>query len=417
MAVVEKYIDTVQKTYIAYCGRPADRLGLDYWTNQLNMANGDLSAIIDAFGNSAEVTTLLANLSYEQKLNKLYHHLFGRDTDPAGLAYYSTGLNNGTFTLASIAMNVMNGTIGSDVPLLANKLASARMFTTGMDTTNEILAYNNSTAEAVRTWLDGVTTTAASQTSVDNILASMTFPYSLMERNGQLVLSGLLPTDITIDLGVPTLLTGGTSCSLANGSLAAVTSVNAAGLSCSGHVSFTGGNANETYVASPGGDTIRGAGGADVLTGGAGTDRYVFESTAAANGLDVIHNFVAGGEDILDFSKFLNVTSSANITPVDGSSVDETAWTNGDVLLVVGDGLTTAAAISGLFGATLPFAAPTARGKAVVIAADIVGDASVWYLVNQTDIANITAAELTQVAVLTDVNNVSLVPFVSGNFA
>lgn len=417
MALVERYIDTVQKTYIAYCGRPADPVGLAYWTNQLDMAGGSLSAIINAFGNSSEVTTLLANMSYEQRINKLYNHLFGRDADDAGLAYYSLGLTNGTFTLSSIAMDIMNGTIGSDVPLLANKLASARLFTTSIDTSGEILAYNSTAIETARTWLSGVTTAAASQTSVDAILSLMTFPASLVESGGQLVLSGLLSVDLTLNLGVPSLLIDGASYALASGSLAAVNSVDASGLTGSGLVSFTGGASAETYIASSGGDTIRGAGGADTLTGGAGADHYLFEATAATNGLDVIYGITAGGSDVLDFSAFLNVTNTANIDVVDALSTGEAAWENGAVIVVVGDGLTTAPAIAALFGAGLPFAAPTARGKAVVIAADIVGDAGAWYLVNQTDLTNVTAAELTQVAVLNGVNNIGLVPFVAENFA
>ncbi len=417
MALVEKYIDTVQKTYIAYCGRPADPVGLAYWTGQLDSVNGDLSAIIDSFGNSSEVTSLLGNLSYEQKINKLYQNLFSRDADTAGLEYYTAALDNGTSTLSSIAMDIVNGTIGSDVPLLANKLAAARMFTSSIDTSTEILAYNSSTVESVRTWLYGITSTATTQASVDALLSSMTFPSTLAESNGQLILSGELSSDLVLDLGVPSLLIGGTSYALASGSLADVTSVDASGLTGSGGVSFTGSDGSDVYIASPGGDTIRGAGGADTLTGGAGSDTFVFEATAATNGLDVINGFVAGGSDVLDFSKFLNVTSTAHITAVDALSTGEVTWVNGDVLVVVGDGLTTAAGIAALFGAGKPFAAPTARGKAVVIAADIVGDAGIWYLVNQTDVTSVASSELTQVGVLSGVNNVGLVPFVAANFA
>ncbi|MDA3808495.1 MAG: hypothetical protein PF440_11365 [Thiomicrorhabdus sp.] len=60
--------------------------------------------------------------------------------------------------------------------------------------------------------------------------------------------------------------------------------------------------------------------------------------------------------------------------------------------------------------------APTTRAKNVVIATDIVGDATVWYLVNQINTTSIIEDELTQVAVLTGVNNVELVNFTPENF-
>ncbi|TEA69485.1 sugar ABC transporter ATP-binding protein, partial [Allopusillimonas ginsengisoli] len=45
------YHDEVQKIYIAYYGRPADPVGLNFWAGKLDAAAGDLSEIIDAFGN------------------------------------------------------------------------------------------------------------------------------------------------------------------------------------------------------------------------------------------------------------------------------------------------------------------------------------------------------------------------------
>ena len=44
------YYSAVQKAYIAFYGRPADKVGLEYWAGQLDTANGNLSTIINAFG-------------------------------------------------------------------------------------------------------------------------------------------------------------------------------------------------------------------------------------------------------------------------------------------------------------------------------------------------------------------------------
>ena len=415
--MVDRYIDTVQKTYIAYLGRPADPVGLAYWTGQLDQAGGDLSAIIAAFGDSAEAVSLLANKSYDEKIHALYQNLFSRNADDAGLAYYSGGLSSGAFTLSSVAMNIMQGTIGSDVALLANRLDAAKLFTNALTTTELITAYNESTVSDVRDWLAGVTSTAVDSTEVNLLLARLTFSDTLVESGGELVISGTAPGAISLDLGNQSLLVDGESMQLGGGSWDNIITVDASGVTGTGvSVGFIGTAAAETYVASPYGDSIRGAGGNDTLTGGSGADTFVFEKTAAENGLDTIKGFVAGGSDILDLSPFLDVTGTSAIAAVDEAGTDAVEWSNGDVIVVIGDGLTTAASIAALFGAGLAFAAPAGRGKAVVVATDIVGDAGVWYLVNQSDIGNVTADELTQVASLVGVNNLELVPFIAANF-
>ncbi|MGT2490364.1 hypothetical protein ACU4GD_06975 [Cupriavidus basilensis] len=66
------YYDQVQKVYIAYYGRPADPVGLELWSTKLDLAGGNLNAIIDAFGNSAESNALYGNQSYEAKVNAIY---------------------------------------------------------------------------------------------------------------------------------------------------------------------------------------------------------------------------------------------------------------------------------------------------------------------------------------------------------
>lgn len=165
--------EQVQKAFIAYYGRPADPGGLDYWARQLDAVGGNWSPIIESFGNSAEATALLAGLTNEQKIDKLYTQMFGRTADSGGRTYYATGLSNGTFTLASLAVNIVNGASGSDATTVANKLASAQLFTNSLDTDAKITAYNATTVTSVQTWLATVTAAAATQGSVDTLVAGI----------------------------------------------------------------------------------------------------------------------------------------------------------------------------------------------------------------------------------------------------
>lgn len=138
--------ENVQSLYIAYYGRPADPSGLDYWTNRAN-AEG-LNAVVNAFGNSEEATNLYGSLSIQARVNNLYQNMFGRDADTEGLNFYVGKVLDGTYTLATLAQHILNG-VNPNVPaskadgdVLAKKLAAATAFTLALDTTAEILKYD-----------------------------------------------------------------------------------------------------------------------------------------------------------------------------------------------------------------------------------------------------------------------------------
>ena len=281
-------------------------------------------------------------------------------------------------------------------------------------------------------WIDGVVK--------DNIVVGFADVF-FSETDGVLKsAAGQITGSVKIDLSTDQILLGTSKVRLMQGAMTAVTAVDLSdALSASAvagastvSVSFTGDSAANTYVASYLGDTIKGGGGADNLTAGAGLDKFIFASTAIDNGTDTIAKFVAGtGGDILNFSSFLTKTGTSKVAAKLSTAVDSTAWVSGDVLVVQGSGLATATAVANLFDSdgtglldTGVFATPTSNTKAVVITADLVGDARIWYLVKTGNIsatltnANIVQAEdLTLVAVLTGVNSFSLLPFVAANFA
>ena len=128
------YYSAVQKAYISFYGRPADKVGLEYWAGQLNTANGNLSTIINAFGTSTEASTLFGSKPELQAVESLYQKLFGRSADQTGLVYYGTELAAGRMTLVDIAQRISDGATGDDATILANKLTVAQSFTDAMDT-------------------------------------------------------------------------------------------------------------------------------------------------------------------------------------------------------------------------------------------------------------------------------------------
>jgi hypothetical protein len=252
---------------------------------------------------------------------------------------------------------------------------------------------------------------------------------------------GLVPGVVTINLATDTLTLGSSNITLRSGSMASVvnvdlsktttastttttTTTSTATINFTADPPPTSGSATaiaNTFTASPVGGTVRAGQGNDTLFGGAGIDRYVFEATAATNGVDTIHNFTVGtGGDVLNLSAFLRTTKTTTLTTQLASSTTPLVWTNGAVLVLEGSAEGTpytTADIAALFGASLPFVIPTGSSKAVLITADVAGDATVWFITNTSDLLAISSDEVQQVATLVGVNNLGLVPFLAANFA
>jgi len=164
----------VQKIYVAYYGRPADPAGLQYWAGQLAANGGNLTSIINAFGNSSESTALYAGASDSAKVTAIYQQLFNRAPDSAGLAFYTGELTAGRMTAASIALNVANGASGTDLTSLNNKVTVGTAFTDALTVDSAAaVAYTGTTAiTAARSLITGVTTSAAT-TNVASTITSI----------------------------------------------------------------------------------------------------------------------------------------------------------------------------------------------------------------------------------------------------
>jgi hypothetical protein len=169
----------VQDAYIAYYARGADVGGLKFWAEKLEIEGGNLDALVNEFGNSAESTALYGGLSSTQLINNIYQQIFGRIADNSGLNFYLDVLK--TKSAAFIALDIYNGARNStdpantDTALINNKFLVANNFTKHLDLAEEKVAYAGETnAQIARDMLSSVTsTTDAATFDVDTSIALM----------------------------------------------------------------------------------------------------------------------------------------------------------------------------------------------------------------------------------------------------
>ncbi|WP_426116485.1 DUF4214 domain-containing protein [Pseudomonas sp. DSP3-2-2] len=163
------YFAQVQQLYIAYFGRPADTIGLNFWATQIDAANGSIAAVQAGFSASTESQALFGNKSTIDKVTAIYQNAFGRAPEPAGLAFWVAQLDSGKVTQAQASWTIQQSAGAGDAAVVQAKLVAAQAFTAQIDTTAEIVGYQGTgAADAGRAFLATVVSAATGATAVTN---------------------------------------------------------------------------------------------------------------------------------------------------------------------------------------------------------------------------------------------------------
>lgn len=153
------HVSTVNSIYLAFYGRPADPAGLQFWSQHLEQAGGDLNVIVDAFANSEEARVRFGADTNEERITAIYQQLFNRDPDPAGLSYWLDVIGQGHASIADVAISIQRGVQGADADLSALRQKAADDFTARVAETGS--AYEGYAAiEAARVLVRAVTASA-----------------------------------------------------------------------------------------------------------------------------------------------------------------------------------------------------------------------------------------------------------------
>ncbi len=138
--------DDVQKLYIAYLGRPADKLGLDYW-----MASPvTLNETAAMFASSPEYAILHGDNSTTTIIAKTYQFLFNKQPDAAGLQFWFNAVEvQHAVSKATLPLAIALGAGSYEGQILSTKIVAASGFTSQLDTTAEIVNYPTAAGEQV----------------------------------------------------------------------------------------------------------------------------------------------------------------------------------------------------------------------------------------------------------------------------
>jgi len=119
---------TIIDAYIAYYGRPPDPLGLAGWAGQLERGDLHQNAVLSIFGDSDEFQNEYGRMDAWQRVNNLYVQIFGRTGDEAGVDFYTVMYESGGRSLATIAIDILQGAKNDDYTVLENRRKVARHF-------------------------------------------------------------------------------------------------------------------------------------------------------------------------------------------------------------------------------------------------------------------------------------------------
>ena len=113
--------EEVAKLYVATFDRAPDAAGLEYWVEKSGLT---LSQIARSFFDQPETKARYPKGTAPADFVKsVYENLFDREPDAAGLEYWVGELKNGHIDKSRFIEAVINGALGDDAKILANKTA------------------------------------------------------------------------------------------------------------------------------------------------------------------------------------------------------------------------------------------------------------------------------------------------------
>ncbi|SDH13643.1 MULTISPECIES: Ig-like domain-containing protein [unclassified Duganella] len=153
----------IQRMYLGYFGRPADKDGL---AGKVAIARTELAsgkALVDVmkmlgdhFVNSPEYKATWGGLTDDAIIAKIYNNLFGRhgDYDQSEITFWSGPLSRGELSYSTIVNDIANGAHNEDIGATANRTYAAQYFTDQMTAAQNAAYVGDAASAQARAYLD-----------------------------------------------------------------------------------------------------------------------------------------------------------------------------------------------------------------------------------------------------------------------
>ena len=122
-------LDAVQKLYIAYLGRAADESGLNFWADAIESGISTIETVATGFTLTPEYKSIYGNVSKSELVEQIYLNTFGRASDPEGKAFWLGQLVEGSVTVDTIALKMINIMGDVDKALVDQKVVASNAYT------------------------------------------------------------------------------------------------------------------------------------------------------------------------------------------------------------------------------------------------------------------------------------------------
>ena len=156
MTTTTNYDSIANSFYLAFYGRPADPVGLKFWSEQIAKVDGDLSSIVNVFATSQEAQVRFGSDSAEARVTEIYQQLFNRAPEAEGLAFWMNAIEKGNASIADVALAILQGAQGTDNQLVDLRQQAMDKFTAQVEASGT--AYDGfASVEAARVLVRAVT--------------------------------------------------------------------------------------------------------------------------------------------------------------------------------------------------------------------------------------------------------------------
>ncbi|MBC7858615.1 MAG: DUF4214 domain-containing protein [Burkholderiaceae bacterium] len=174
----------LQQLYVAYFSRPADPGGLAYWEGRMAAPDASIARVSSEFAQQPEYANEYAGLDAHGIVNRVYHNLFGRAADDAGLRFWGDQLAAKPAMIAQIVLaiagggNHADGSRNADGVAFDNKVRAAIAYAdaTNADPLLRQAANHPSMIDSSRAFLAAIISTA----SLDAAIAPASLNTTLM---------------------------------------------------------------------------------------------------------------------------------------------------------------------------------------------------------------------------------------------